>query len=114
MISPVRLNFMTAGCVVVGASHAAAQLVVSLRQQGWEGSITVLGDEPSLPYHRPPLSKAYLSGEKNADGILLRPAAAYEKAQVQFELGTKAQSIDRSNRQVTLTDGRSFPLKNWC
>jgi len=57
---------MSETCVIVGASHAAAQLALSLRQEGWQDSIIVIGDEAHLPYHRPPLSKAFLSGEKDA------------------------------------------------
>ena len=98
---------MKPSCVVVGASHAAAQLVVSLRQQGWEGSITVLGDECSFPYHRPPLSKEYLSGAKSIDSILIRPPSAYEKAGVRFRLGVKVAAIDRPNKQVVLDDGQN-------
>jgi len=61
-------------CIIIGASHAGAQLCVSLRQGGYEGKITVIGDEPDLPYHRPPLSKDFLSGDKEIDEILIRPA----------------------------------------
>ena len=67
-------------CIVIGASHAGAQLVASLRQQGWTGAIDLIGDEPYLPYHRPPLSKAFLAEDKSIDELLIRPASAYEKA----------------------------------
>ncbi len=99
---------MNSNCVIVGASHAAAQLAVSLRQQGWEGAITVLGNEYSFPYHRPPLSKDYLSGQKKMHEILLRPPAAYQKAQIQLGLGMQVQSIDRSNRHVALDGGQTI------
>ena len=69
---------MTEHCLIIGASHAAAQACVSLRQGGWEGDITVIGDEPNLPYHRPPLSKDFLSGDKDIEDILIRPAQAYD------------------------------------
>jgi len=62
-------------CVIIGGSHAAAQFVISLRQGGWEGDITLIGDDENLPYHRPPLSKDYLSGTKSLDDILIRPAS---------------------------------------
>ena len=100
---------MQPNCVVVGASHAAAQLVVSLRQQGWAGLITVLTDEQFVPYHRPPLSKEYLSGAKSSDDILIRPPAVYKKAGVNFELGVRAERISRPDKQVLLEDGRSIP-----
>lgn len=92
-------------CVVVGASHAAAQFVISLRQGGWEGRIVMVGDEPELPYHRPPLSKDFLSGDKSLDDILLRPASVYEKANVDLKLGVKITSIDRNEKTVTADNG---------
>ena len=54
---------MSQTCVIISASHAAAQLAPTLRQEGWEGRIIVVGDEPYIPYHRPPLSKTFLAGE---------------------------------------------------
>ena len=70
--------------VIVGASHAAAQLSVSLRQQGWQGDILMIGDEPHLPYHRPPLSKSFLSPDQSIDDLLIRPAAFYEKNNIHY------------------------------
>ncbi|HEY2926362.1 FAD-dependent oxidoreductase, partial [Piscinibacter sp.] len=68
---------------IVGAGHAGAELAVALRNEGWSGRIVLIGDEPGLPYHRPPLSKAYLAGETAPEGLLLRAAAAYDKAGVE-------------------------------
>jgi len=51
---------MSKTCIIIGASHAAAQLSISLRQEGWAGRILIIGDEPYAPYHRPPLSKSFL------------------------------------------------------
>ena len=73
---------MKRAVVIIGASHAAAQASVSLRQGGYDGKITVIGDEPDLPYHRPPLSKDFLSGNKVLDDILIRPASGYEAANI--------------------------------
>lgn len=92
-------------CVVIGASHAAAQLAPSLRQEGWVGKILVIGDEPYLPYHRPPLSKAFLAGEKESDGVLIRPQSFYEKNDIEFQLGVRVEVIDRVHKTVTLTSG---------
>lgn len=92
-------------CIIIGAGHSAAQLSVSLRQEGWEGRIIVVGDEQALPYHRPPLSKAYLAGTKNLNNILIRPAAFYEKQRIEFNLGVGLDSIDRANKQITLNNG---------
>ena len=70
--------------IVIGASHAAAQLTTSLRQDGWNGEIIVIGDEPYLPYHRPPLSKTFLSGDKTIAELYIRPPAFYEKNNIFF------------------------------
>ncbi len=99
----------TEHAVIVGASHAAAQLATSLRQGGWSGRISIVGEEPIPPYHRPPLSKAYLAGEKHSDELLIRPAAFYEKNEVDLVLGTRVTGLDRSNRQITLHDGGTIP-----
>lgn len=95
---------MSQTCIVIGGSHAAAQFVVSLRQGGWDGEIILIGDEVDLPYHRPPLSKDFLSGTKELDEILIRPAAAYENANITLKLGVRVTSIDRDAKSVT-TDG---------
>lgn len=95
-------------CIVVGASHAAAQVAISLRQQGWEGAITLLSDEYVLPYHRPPLSKDYLSGAKSLNDILIRPASVYQAARVGFGLGMRVEEIDRHNKKIYLDDGQSL------
>lgn len=97
-------------CVVVGASHAAAQIAPSLRQSGWTGTITVLGEEQTVPYHRPPLSKLYLAGEKSLDEILIRPAASYEKIDIEFRLGCRVASLAPDERAVTLADGERVPF----
>ncbi|MEP6343842.1 MAG: FAD-dependent oxidoreductase [Maricaulaceae bacterium] len=95
---------MKRSIVIIGASHAAAQASVSLRQGGFDGAITVIGDETDLPYHRPPLSKDFLSGNKELDEILIRPASVYETANIEMKLGTRVETIDRAAKTV-LTDG---------
>lgn len=94
--------------IIVGGSHAAAQLAPSLRQEGWQGRILIISDESLLPYHRPPLSKAYLSGEKDAESLLIRAAAFYEKANIEFMLETRVEKIDRKAQLVTLSTGESI------
>ncbi|MCC1495336.1 NAD(P)/FAD-dependent oxidoreductase [Alcanivorax sp. 1008] len=91
-------------CVIIGASHAAAQLATSLRQQGWSGPIRMIGDEGGLPYQRPPLSKAFLCGEKDADSLIIRPSAFYEKHEIEFIPG-RVTAIDRVAKTLTLADG---------
>ena len=88
--------------VIVGASHAGAQLAISLRQEGWSGHITLIGDEGDLPYQHPPLSKDYLSGHKNVDDLLLRPKALYEKEHINLRLAARVSHIDRDQQRITL------------
>ncbi len=95
--------------VIVGASHAAAQLATSLRQGGWAGKISIVGAEAIPPYHRPPLSKAYLVGEKHSDELLIRPATFYEKSDIDLALGTRVSTLDRANKILRLHDGGSIP-----
>ncbi|MBU3002946.1 NAD(P)/FAD-dependent oxidoreductase [Paraglaciecola arctica] len=99
---------MSKTCIVIGASHAAGQLVTSLRQEGWQGRILVIGDESELPYHRPPLSKSFLAGEKTAEEILIRPQATYEKADVEFLLNKRVTKIERDIKAITLDDGQQL------
>jgi 3-phenylpropionate/trans-cinnamate dioxygenase ferredoxin reductase subunit len=95
--------------VIIGASHAGAQLAANLRQQGWDGAISLLGDEAMPPYHRPPLSKDYLSGDKHSDQLLIRPGTFYEKSGIDLLLGTRVTGIDREARTLTLHDGATVP-----
>lgn len=95
-------------CLIIGASHAGAALATAVRKEGWAGRILVIGDETVLPYHRPPLSKALLMGEKTADQIEIFKAAVYEKSAIEFRLGISAESIDRQNKTVLLNNGESI------
>ena len=95
----------SAHCIIIGASHAAVQLMISLRQHGWEGSITVISDESHLPYQRPPLSKAYLANTIADEQLALRAPAAYEKLNITFKLSTTVTAIDTDNKQVHLDSG---------
>ena len=94
--------------VVVGASHAAVQLMISLRQLGWEGAITVISDEDHQPYQRPPLSKAYLAGTVSADQMALRAPAAYEKLGVKFMLSTRVTGLDAESKMLHLDNGETL------
>lgn len=91
--------------LVVGAGHGGAQAAVALRQNKFEGSIVVVGDEPELPYERPPLSKEYLSQEKTFDRIQIRPAKFWEERDVPFLLGRKVVSVDADGHVARLSDG---------
>lgn len=95
--------------LVVGAGHAAGEFAVQLRLGGFQGTITMAGEEPYLPYQRPPLSKAFLSGEIGHDRLYLKPAATYDKARIDFIPNAQAASIDRAAKTVALSDGRVLP-----
>jgi 3-phenylpropionate/trans-cinnamate dioxygenase ferredoxin reductase subunit len=94
--------------VIIGGSHAAVQLAISLRQNGWDGTITLISDEPYLPYQRPPLSKAFLSGSSSEEQLALRASAAYEKLDVSFKLGIRVTALDTDKRQLTLDNGETI------
>jgi 3-phenylpropionate/trans-cinnamate dioxygenase ferredoxin reductase subunit len=91
--------------LIVGAGHAAGSAAAFLRQNGWVGPITLIGDEPLIPYQRPPLSKAWLKGEANAEDLELRPASFYADADIAVRLNTRVEAIDRWNREVVIEGG---------
>jgi 3-phenylpropionate/trans-cinnamate dioxygenase ferredoxin reductase subunit len=100
---------MAAGrVVIVGAGHAGFQLAASLRQGGFDGTIVLLGDEPVLPYQRPPLSKDYLNGKIGLDLLLMRPEAFYRDHRIDYLPGTRAVEIDRAGRQLRLALGETL------
>ncbi len=94
--------------VIIGGGHAAAQLATSLRMKKFEGDVTLVSDEPVVPYQRPPLSKMYLSGEISADRLPILREQAYEGAGIKLKLGLRAIKVDRSARTVTLADGSAL------
>ncbi len=100
---------MEGNVVIVGASHAAAQAVDSLRREGFTGHLVLVGDEPELPYQRPPLSKKYLSGEFDPNRLWIRPASFYEQQRCEVRLGRRAVRIDREQRVLALDDGATLP-----
>jgi len=95
--------------VIIGAGQAGGETAAILRQFGFAGSITVIGEEPYLPYQRPPLSKAFLSGESTVESLVVRSGAAYEKADIAVRINTRAEKIDRHNRKVELAGGEALP-----
>ncbi|MFL6697887.1 MAG: NAD(P)/FAD-dependent oxidoreductase [Vitreoscilla sp.] len=94
--------------IVVGAGHAGAELAVQAREAGWPGGIALVGDEPALPYHRPPLSKAYLAGQATLDSLALKGRAAYDKAGVELIAGRHVRAIDCAGSQIHFDDGGSM------
>jgi len=91
--------------VIVGAGHAGSELAWSLRQQGYSGRIVLVGAEPTLPYRRPPLSKACLLGTAPLETLLLRAQAAYDKQAIECRHDMGVESIDRAGHSVLLDDG---------
>ena len=94
--------------VIIGAGQAAAAFAGKLRALGSDRPVTIVGDEPVLPYQRPPLSKKYLVGEATFDRLLLKPPAWYEANAVTVLTGRKATAIDRTRRVVVLDDGQEL------
>jgi len=99
---------MSEKVVVIGAGHAAGQVATSLRQKGFEGTITVIGEEPWVPYQRPPLSKAFLAGELEAERLFFKPEKYYPEHDVEMRLNVRADKIDRDNKTIALSDGSSI------
>lgn len=95
--------------VVVGAGQAAAQFVEALRRRGYGGAIAVFGEEPRLPYQRPPLSKKYLAGGLPVDRLQLRQPAFYADQKIDLHLGQTVTRLERDARQVWLADGSAHP-----
>jgi len=91
--------------LIVGAGHAGAQAAIALRQRGFEGTIALLGDEASLPYERPPLSKEYLAGDKPFERILLRPASFWSDRLITLLPGCTVVAVDPDAHRVTTTTG---------
>ncbi len=91
--------------VILGAGHAGGTAAALLRQYGFEGAITLIGDEPLAPYQRPPLSKAWLKGEADGDSLQLKDPEWYADNGVDLRLSQTATAIDRTARTVRLSDG---------
>ena len=89
---------MSQSVVIIGAGHAGGTAAALLRQYGFEGPITLIGEEPIAPYQRPPLSKAWLKGEADADSLALKPVSFYPEANIDLRLSTTATAIDRVQR----------------
>jgi 3-phenylpropionate/trans-cinnamate dioxygenase ferredoxin reductase component len=99
---------MNQSVVVIGAGQAATEFAVALRAKGFSGVIQIVGDEPYLPYQRPPLSKDFLSGKSPYEKLMLRPEAFWREQKIDFELGVAGVAVDRTKRRVTLQDGRAL------
>ena len=94
--------------VIVGGGQAGGQAAASLRQEGYAGRIVLIGDEPQLPYQRPPLSKQYLAGEFAVANLALRPAAFYAAKNIELRQGARAEGVDLKARTVACSDGETL------
>ncbi len=100
-----RVNDGTRPVIVAGAGHAAGQVLVALRKEGYAGPLVLVGEEPQLPYQRPPLSKAYLAGKVGFERLQYRAPQFYAEQHIDTRLGRPAVAIDRAARTLTLHGG---------
>ena len=98
--------------IIIGAGQAGLQSIVSLRQSGYPKAITLIGDEAYLPYQRPPLSKAYLSGKMERERLFLKPESFFTDNNVTVKLATPVASIDAGAKSVTLESGESLAYED--
>ena len=94
--------------VIIGAGHAGGEAAIQLRKAGYEGAITIIGEEPYAPYERPPLSKDLLSGDMALERLFLRPAGYYAEHRIDILTGRRASAIDRERQRVLLQDGEAL------
>ena len=101
-----------AGILIIGAGQAGYQLAVSLRDAGYEKRVVLIGDEPDLPYQRPPLSKAFQSGDCEAEHVTFQKEAFYEGLDIELMLGVRVLHIDRERHHITTGDGRRIEYEH--
>jgi 3-phenylpropionate/trans-cinnamate dioxygenase ferredoxin reductase subunit len=97
--------------VIIGTGCAGTELAFAARGAGWSGPIVLLGEEPGYPYHRPPLSKAYLAGEATAESLLLRAPELFARQGITLVAGVRAVAVDRASKVVRLASGESVPYQ---
>lgn len=98
----------SADVVIVGAGHGGAQCAIALRQNGFTGTVTVVGRELEFPYERPPLSKEYFAREKAFERLHIRPPSFWGDKNIDFLLGTQVEAVDPATKQLALSDGHSL------
>src|SRR6202171_3304142 len=99
---------MISTILIIGGGQAGAQAIDTLRREGFGGRLVLIGDEPELPYQRPPLSKKYLSGEMAADRLPFRHRSFYDEHRIELKLGRQAVRLDAPARKVELADGEKL------
>src|SRR3954471_3151662 len=95
--------------VILGAGHAGGTLAALLRQYGFEGPIALVGEEPIPPYQRPPLSKAWLKGEADAEALALKGEDFYREEKIDLRLSTRVERLDTLGKRVLLAGGGAVP-----
>lgn len=96
---------MSERIVIAGAGHAAGQIVASLRHHRFAGQVVLVGDEPYLPYQRPPLSKKFLAGQMPDERLYLKPASFYDDPGIELKLQTRITAIDRAEKTLQTESG---------
>jgi len=91
-------------CVIIGASHSGVTCAFALRKEGYKGEILLIDSDSHLPYHRPPLSKTFLTEEGGEEKYLLKSKESYEKEEIELKLGAKVVDVDAQNRFITFED----------
>jgi 3-phenylpropionate/trans-cinnamate dioxygenase ferredoxin reductase subunit len=101
-----------AGVVIVGAGQAGATLATGLAQAGYDGPITLIGEEPYAPYQRPPLSKGFVNGDVGVDRLLIKSEAYYAQKHIQLIKGRRVHAIQAHARSVQLDDGEQLNYRS--
>jgi len=94
--------------LIIGASQAGSQLAFNLRDRGFDGDITLVGEEPEWPYQRPPLSKAFLAGTADRESLMLRDTHLYSEKNIAVLLGVRVINVDMQKHAAELSDGRTI------
>ncbi|HEY5290242.1 MAG TPA: FAD-dependent oxidoreductase [Caulobacteraceae bacterium] len=97
-----------AGVIIVGAGHGGGTAAALLRQYGYQSPIRLIGEEPLAPYQRPPLSKAWLKGETDADALTLKPESFYAEAGIELMTGARVEAIEPASHSVRLATGERY------
>lgn len=100
---------MSSAMVIIGANLAGGVAAITLRDEGFNGRVILIGAEPYPPYERPPLSKKYLQGEKSLAEITLRPAEFYAEQKIETRFGVRARRVDPQAKVVELETGERIP-----
>lgn len=102
---------MPGGTVIIGAGQAGFQVAASLRSEGYQEPVTLIGDEPHIPYQRPPLSKTFLMGKENVEDIELRPGVFFRDHRIELLTGETVVSIERTEGRVKRASGGRVPYQ---